>query len=253
MATSINPFDPEFVPGAMPGAARLSPGGATQDRANIDYLLNPAFNTREVEQSGAERALGGGFAGSGFGQAGTMRLLDSERISRMRLGNEMLQPYLQREFQGAESAAARAQELEVQAREGAAALQRLQLSEAGQTARLSMEERARMEQLVEQGRQAMQQLTLKEAGDTARTNAQIGGNLANTVLSRALAGSGGVTPGPAQPNTQSYRWQTDYNTGQVIGGVAPPPSYYAPPAGTRSSGAISSSTIDRILRQYGLN
>jgi hypothetical protein len=218
-------------------------GGSTLDRRNIDFLLNPNFNTFETDTNAAEAAVGGGVAGSGF--AGNVRnnMLDSERIRRMQLGNQMLEPYLQRDFQAGQGAADRASALQRAILEGNQAMERLQLSEAGQTARLSQAQRAEMERLAEQGRQAMQQLSIREAGESSRLNTSIGGTLANTALSGLLRG-GGATG--ARPMTSSYHWQTDPNSGQVTGGVAPPPSYYAETSGTGSS------AVDRILRRYGL-
>ena len=222
------------------------------DRQNIGFLLNPNFDTSEVATRAAESALGGGFSGSGFASAGRARLLDSERIRRFQLGNEMLSPYLGRQHQTQERLGTQQHDLNRLAQEGAQALQRLQLSESGAMARLNAQERAQLERQILQGNQAMQQLQLSEAGDTARTRMQIGGNLAATLLSRAGGGSRGGGVAPVQPYSPSYRWTEDYNTGAVTGGTRPPPSYYSNNSGG-GSGYVSSGTIDRILRQYGIN
>lgn len=250
-----NPFDPRFAgpkiqqPGMLPNYI----GGPGQDRSNIDFLLNPNFNTFETDTRAAEKAVGAGQSGSNW--AGNVRsnMLDSERIKRFQLGHEMLQPYLQRDFQASESAAGRAADLQRSIMEGNQAMERLQLSEAGQTARLSQEERARLEQLAEQGRQSMQQLLLREAGESGRQREAIGGQLANTLLSNALRPPGSsstrTTSGGSRSPSPSYRWQTDPDSGQVVGGVAPPPSYYENMGGSSSAGSTS---VDRILRRYGL-
>lgn len=236
----------------------VSPGGATQDRANIDFLLNPAFNTFETETNAAEKAVAGGTSGSSW--AGNVRsnMLDSERIKRMTLGNQMLEPYLSREHSSAESAANRANQIQLAIMEGNQAMERLRLSEAGQTARLSQSERARLEEIAAQGRQSMQELLTREAGETGRQNNQIRGTLANTLLSKSFTGGdrdvsgsrlpttfgvagGNLAPGENWANTANFLATAGSET---TGGPAPLP---------RSKlGGVGSSGIDRILRQYGL-
>lgn len=255
MATAITtPHLPNYFPAPS--------GGATADRKNIDFLLNPNFNTFETDTNAAEKAVGGGYSGSQW--AGNVRsnMLDSERIKRFQLGHQMLEPYLQREFQAGEGAADRASALQRAIMEGNQAMERLTLSEAGQTARLSQEERAHMEQLAEQGRQAMQQLTLREAGDTSRQQTEIGGRLANTLLSGALSGGAslGGSRGPSQTTfaagggslSPGDNWANHSNifaapgspiTGGMVGVNPTSPGYRS----------IGSNSIDRILRQYGLN
>lgn len=236
------------------GLPNYAAGGATADRRNIDFLLNPNFNTFETDMRAAESAVGSGTQGSQW--AGNVRsnMLDSERIRRFELGHNMLQPYLQRDFQAAEGAADRGAALQRSILEGNQAMERLRLSEAGQSERLSQEERARLEQLAEQGRQAMQQLMVREAGETGRQRESIGAQLANTLLTSALRPGGGTstTSGGTRTPSPSYRWQTDAESGQVIGGVAPPPSYYQNVGGTTSSLRSGSTSVDRILRRYGL-
>lgn len=254
---------PEMLPGFIKTLGGSSPGGAGQDRSNIDFLLNPNFNTYETDTRAAEKAVGAGQSGSNW--AGNVRsnMLDSERIKRFQLGHEMLQPYLQRDFQASEGAADRASALQRAIMEGNQAMERLQLSEAGQTARLSQEERARLEQLAEQGRQSMQQLMIREAGESGRQRESIGGQLANTLLSSVLKPGGGSSGGGGVGNghvfsekwgvsrSPGYRWQTDLD-GDVIGGVAPPPDYYNPNRMGGSSSSVGSTSVDRILRRYGL-
>jgi hypothetical protein len=246
------------IPGGTVGSTS-SGGGATQDRANIDFLLNPNFNTFETETNAAEKAVAGGVSGSGW--AGNVRsnMLDSERIKRMQLGNQMLEPYLNREFQGGQAAADRAQRAELAIMEGNQAMERLRLSEAGETARLSQSERARLEEIAAQGRISMQELMTREAGETGRQNASIRGNLANTLLSKTLNidrdGEGGsripttfgtaggrLAPGQNWANTANFLATAGSET---TGGPAPLPR-------SRGITGVGSSGIDRILQQYGL-
>ena len=238
------------VPGVPATVTTSGVGGPTQDRANIDYLLNPYFDTAEVRQNAAEQNLGQGVAGSGFGVGTTNRLLDSERIKRFQLGHEMLDPYLNRELTASEGAANRASELQRIAAQGAQALQQLQLQEAGQTARATAEQNAALQRQVLAGNQAMAQLSIREAGDTGRNNASIAGNLANTRLNiggnviasyirNNPAGTGSVTSGGFIPVTAS---------GQPINSG---PAAYNPAArGVQPSSATN--TIDAILSKYGL-
>ena len=223
-----------------------SPGGATQDRANIDFLLNPNFNTFETDMNAAERAVAGGVAGSQW--AGNVRsnMLDSERIRRMQLGNQMLEPYLNREFQAGQSAADRASRAQLAQAEANAAMERLRLSEAGETARLTQSERARLEQIIEQGNQSMRELLTSEAGASARQRESIRGQLANTLLSNS------TRPGlPVFANTPTDNWANHPNMLGV-------PSTIGSATGTRARLAgggvvgVGSSGIDRILQQYGL-
>lgn len=224
------------------------------DRGNIRFLLNPNFDTSETDMRAAERAVGGGFGGSGFASGLRGRLLDSERISRARLGNEMLAPYLQRSFTAGESALQRGHETSQSAREQAARLQELQLREAGEGARLTEAERGEMERLLEAGRQQSRDRLVTEAG----LNQRAGMSLIASLLNRGSGGGGGGSSagaGRPQPGSPSYRWTTDYNTGATIGGVAPPPSYYGNNSiqGSGYMGGGSSTTIDRLLRRYGLS
>jgi len=139
---------------------------AGQDRQNIGNLLTGNFDPYEYNMASAEKALGTG--GGGFAGAQRLKLLDSEKMARMQLGHQELDPYLQREQQTAlQSQAERAQAANI-AQEGALALQRLQLSESGQSARLSQEEAARLQEAVLQGNQAMDRLKLTESGENSR-------------------------------------------------------------------------------------
>jgi hypothetical protein len=241
-----------------------SPGGATQDRLNIDYLLNPYYDTSETRTNAAEANLGQGVQGSGFGSGTTNRLLESERIQRFQLGHQMLEPYLQRDFQAGQAAAERQARLNEIAAQGAQALQQLQLSEAGQTARLNTQEAAALQRQVLSGQQAMQQLGIQQAGENTRTRLNIGGNILNTLLTHPnVYGGGGATTGTGTrgynnvatgaPGSSTPNYITEFDWASQTPISRPNPN---PPVagGTRNIiGAVTGlSTIDSILRRYGL-
>lgn len=247
----------------VPGAPGYPPG--------VGELFDPNFGRTETQQIAAENALMGGFAGSGFALGQGARLLDSERKANLLAGHQILEPYLDREFQSGQNAADRASRLNEIAAQGANALQQLQLSEAGATARLSASQRGELERQVLSGQQAMQQLTLREAGETGRTREQIGGRLAETVLGAALTpGRAGTPVGGARPGTPGNPY-TAANPSGPLGptfygssgtGIAPvaPGSVtspftitpYRPPSGDSVSRLLGGSTIDALLRKYNL-
>lgn len=228
-----------------PNTSGSSPGGAAQDRININYLLNPYVALPETQQRSAEANLGAGTSGSGFGAGTATKLLDSERIARMQLGHQLLEPYLQRDFQAQQAEADRASRLNEIAAQGAQALQQLQLSEAGQTARLTQEEASRLRQQVLSGQQAMQQIQLQQTSETARLGQSIRGNILNTLIGAAVqprtsTGSQYTTP----------RYVSDFDWASQTSTLRPTT---VPSAATRTStGGIPLSTIDNILRRYGL-
>lgn len=216
---------------------------AQKDRANIDFLLNPNFDQTETRMNAAEANLGSGLAGSGFAQGTTNRMLDSERIARLKLGHEILDPYLNRE------AAQKLQSQQEQARlneiaaQGALALQQLQLQEAGLASRQSASERARLEQIAAEGNQAMQRLQLSEAGEAARQKVGIGGNIITTLLGRSDLGRSG-SGGGIRPGFYSATFGGDDISRKPI------ESSRAPLIG--GGGANLSFQINDILRRYGL-
>lgn len=223
---------------------------AAADQGNVNTLFDPNFGRTETQTNAAENALAGGFSGSGYASGQQARLLDSERKANMLLGHQILDPYLQRQQQSALESQQEQARLNEIAAQGAQALQQLQISEAGQGARLSQELAARLQQQVLEGQQAMQRLTLSEAGATGRARLGVQGDLARTLLTAALSGGGTsrtVNPTPLP----SYHWQTDLH-GNVIGGQPPPANYPTTSSGGGIRTGIGTSTIDRILRQYGL-
>ena len=274
--TQFNAQQP--APGGTPGGAPLAAGPGTDvlsgaNRANIATLFDPNFGRSEVMTQAAENAIGGGWGAGSFAANQGRRLLDSERKANFALGSQLLEPYLQREFQGAEGAADRAARLQQIAAEGAQALQRLQLSEAGATARLNTETAAALQRSVLAGEQAMQQLALREAGETGRQRTSIQASLADTLLRAGLSGAGGgggggttrgrgtgfagspITTLGDYSSTTRGDMTTDYGSGNSIVGYRPPQDVIN--AATRArddSGplALGSSSIDALLRKYGL-
>ncbi len=172
------------------GAATV--GGLSQaNLGNINTLFDPNFGREETMMHGASNAAAGGWGGGGFAGAQGLKLLDSEKKANWMVGQQMLEPYLAREHQSGLQASENAARLQQIAAEGAQALQRLQLSEAGQTARLNSAQAAELQRQVLSGQQAMQQLTLQEAGDTGRLRESISGNIASDIIRSSLTPSGG--------------------------------------------------------------
>lgn len=246
MATATVLADPYYAgrPTANVGPVNT---GASQDRINIDYLLNPYAALNETRTNAAEANLGAGVQGSGFGSGTTSKLLDSERIARFQLGHSMLEPYLQREFQGSQAAADRQARLNEIAAQGAQALQQLQISEAGQSARLTQQEQAALQRQILSGQQAMQQLQLQEAGQTGRLNTSIRGNIVGNLIEAAAK----------RPTTSSGTpgYVTNYNWADQPNFLNRPTTTPQPQLRTSSGGiggGIGISTIDNILRRYGL-
>lgn len=214
----------------------------------VNELFSPTFGYNETLMRGAENAIAGGFAGSGFGGAQTNRLLDSERKANLIAGHQILEPYLNRQFQAGESAADRASRLNEIAARGAQALQELQIQEAGDTTRQTQAERAQSERDVLLGQQAMRELTLREAGDTSRTRLGIGGNLANTLLQGAIRGggaAGGTARAPFIPGAT-------YGSPSNVNLFDAPLAYNPAARGESPDSTLGSSSIDQILRRYGL-
>ncbi len=173
------PAAPVTVP-SLPGYA-ANPGGLVgQDQKNIEWLLNPSFDTSEVFRNSAERGVGSGTSGSGFGLNNKALMLDSEKIARAKLGHELLDPYLNRDSNERMAAAANQNRLDGIAAEGAAAMERLRLSEAGLSSRLSEQQKADLQLQILRGQQAQ---------DLARLNTK--GNIDQATIQSWLSGNGG--------------------------------------------------------------
>lgn len=240
------------------GASAALPAGPGTDvlsganRANIATLFDPNFGRGEVMTLANENAIAGGWGSGGFAGAQGLKLLDSERKANFLLGAQLLEPYLQRENAASLQASDNAARLNQIVAEGAQALQRLQLSEAGQTARLNSSQASELQRQVLAGQQAMQQLTLREAGETGRQNTAIQGNLASQLVGAALDRSNRAAATPAPPVGGSYYLN---NSGLPGGGTpgGPDPRVARPAyAGSVGTLGLGSSSIDALLRKYGL-
>lgn len=201
----------------MTGAPPMATGGAALDRQNIDALLRGEFDPYEINMQSAENAVGGGMAGSGFAQAGRYKLLDSEKLARQQMGNQMLDPYLNREHQQAlqtQAESARMREIQADAQY---AMERLQASEAGLGARLTQAEKAEMEQLILRGNQAMDLERLNQQGNIDST--LLGG--AFSLLGRMGAGGGSSSTGsPTRPTISTHGFSGSGSANAWAGGLA---------------------------------
>lgn len=246
-----------------PDAASLSQA----DLGNVSQIFDPRFGASEALTHAAENAVGGGWGGGGFAAGQGMKLLDSERKANMLLGHQILEPYLAREADAKRQAEAEKARLNEIAAQGAQALQQLQLSEAGQTARMNAAQKAEMERLIASGQQAMDRLKLTEAGEAARQKAGIGGTLANTLLSGAISRPGGTGGGGSSARVPGVGTGTPgpmgvtWNRGVVQYGGTPdvvtapnPNAAYNPNARgvTQPEGVLGATSVDSILRKYGL-
>lgn len=256
MATAASMYRPNFLKTAsgVNAPSGVAPLGlpayntgnlAIMDQQNIGRLLSGDFDPYEYNMASAENALGTG--SGGFAANSRLKLLDSEKLRRQQIGNQMLDPYLTRQHQASlqtQSEAARMREI---AEEGRLAMERLQLSESGEGERLSARLKAELEQQILAGNQAMDRLRLSESGATERTRIGIGGNLASEVLRSEL--SRPPTPGGVNPKYagKMFRYTTD-SFGNYNGGEMPPKDYWMSPS---SGGLAGSSIVKNILRQYG--
>lgn len=241
--------------------AYLSGGGAPGGIPGLNEFFDPNFGRSETMTRANEAAIAGGYGSGGFAGGQALKLLDSERKSNILAGHQILEPYLERQSRASLQASENAARLNQIAAEGAQALQRLQLSEAGQGARLSAELAARLQDQVLAGQQAMQQLTLREAGETGRLNTSIQGNLAQTLLTAGLrpgtTGGGGTASGPTRYGTSTgLTGPLGVNPVNAFGQVVSSgPSAFNPNARGITGNdvlGLGSSSIDQLLRKYNL-
>lgn len=134
----------------------------------IDWILNPQINFTETDSNAAAQALALGVSGSPFAGINNLRLRDSERMNRIALGNQLLNPFLDRDASAALEASRQAGEdrrLEVS---GAQALDRIRAQAGSDREMALLEQQNRSNLLKEEGAQRLQQLQLQEAGETGR-------------------------------------------------------------------------------------
>lgn len=198
--------------------------------SDISSFLSRNPDTSEWDTTSAERAVAGGIGGSRMAAAEGSLYRQSEIDKRNKMGLELLEPYLNRQ-----------QDTWKTIEEGRQAMDRLRLSEAGQTARLTQEEKAKLEQIAAQGENALQIAVLN--ANTSRQNAQLGANTslqnsmlsnnganyradlaantaankqtgpssyAQSIIDQILRGSGGATSSPA-PSANPGGIDSEYN------------------------------------------
>lgn len=241
--------DPLMMPFTNPGGIQ---GNAM---AGIDWILNPSIDFTESDTTAAEQAIAGGFSGSGFAGNNRLRLRDSERMNRVALGNELLQPYLNR----------------------AAETARQQISEAGLDRRLGTELANRLQIALINGDQQTSETLLREAGMDRRQSAQIAGSLQQTQLGvqsdllRSLLSTQGQSGGGSGDGRVAPRGTNNIGTSNPLGATYATGSsggipFYSstnqaynptarPGAGTSSGGGSTSQYtryINQILQGYGL-
>jgi hypothetical protein len=142
---------------------------------NIKRLLAPTPQSlAESDTNAAQASLASGVpAASQFGANRQLVLRDSEQRARTQQGAQLLEPYLTRDSSERIAANAQAGEDRRLAVSGQQAMERLQLSEAGQTQRLSMSEKAALERAMLEGQQAMERLQVSEGGQNTRQQQSI--------------------------------------------------------------------------------
>lgn len=217
--------------------------------ANIAKLMNPtAESLAESDNRAAAQNMASGMPGqSAFGQNRGLVLRDSEQRDRLKQANEMYQPFLQRESAEGIAANAQAGEDRRQIIAGEQALERLRLSESGESERLNDQQENALKMQAIEGEQAMLRLNAQQKGNE---RLQLLGNqsdLQKTILSAYL--------NPAY-NTQAA---TPYQPAEYKYDVSPlgrrtstlvTPEQAAQPA--RRS-VTNSADINRLLAQYGVN
>lgn len=217
--------------------------------ANIAKLMNPtAESLAESDNRAAAQNLASGMPGqSAFGQNRGLVLRDSEQRARLAQANEMYQPFLQRESAEGIAANAQAGEDRRQALAGEQALERLRLSESGESARLDDQQENALKMQAIEGEQAMLRLNAQQNGNERLQRMGDQSDIQKTILSAYL--------NPAY-NTQAA---TPYQPAEYKYDVSPlgrrtstlvTPEQAAQPA--RRS-VTNSANINRLLAQYGVN
>jgi hypothetical protein len=258
-------------------ATQVYTGGAPAARAGIDWILNPNIDFTETDTNAAEQAVGGGFSGSQFGAINNLRLRDSERMNRIELGNQLLNPFLEREqqaslFQQGEAGQTSRLQMTINAQAAQQALE-----QSGLDRRLGQTTAAQMQLALLNGDIATQQQLLTEAGADRRQAADIAADLnrtritaQNQLLSTLIgAGGGGTSTGRtpvAPPGTNNVATGQPGWASSVAGVSAPgssgqnvfgSPVAYNPAARNVRSGTSGGANqyttyINQILSSYGL-
>lgn len=242
---------------------------------NFDWLLNPSVALPETDTAAAEAAIAsGGMVGSPFAMNNMLRLRDSERMQRLQLGENLLQPYLNRS--SAEGIAA-----------GNQAVQRAQIAqqassdamrESGAMARLSAEGQQRLQLALLTGDQQAARDALQEAGQDRRQSAQLAASLQERTMTNQSSllqsllpyalpkgGGGGAGDGIRQGAGGTYFMGSSNLTGAGVGPLyndSREESWRSNPMNPAASGGSGGGSgglsgnlgpvLSRILAGYGL-
>lgn len=234
-------------------------------RQSIAYLLDPSTPLPETDERAAAAALSmGGMVGSPFAANNRRRLRDSEQIARLQLGQNLLQPYLNREQQSA----MQTQQIAAQAASDA-------MQQAGLDRRLSAEGQQRLQLAILNGNQQEQDRVLTEAGLDRRQATSLAASLQErtmsnqndllrTLLPYAMKGDSGTITSSGGRAVSGPPGSNDISSNRVgPWGMLPQPNpnadvpHWGNPSFARanSGGGVSGSlgpVLDRLLRSYGL-
>lgn len=233
-------------------------------RQSIAYLLDPSVPLPETDERAAAAAVSmGGMAGSPFAANNRLRLRDSEQIARLQLGQNLLQPYLNREQQSA----MQTQQIAAQAASDA-------MQQAGLDRRLSAEGQQRLQLAILNGDQQEQDRVLTEAGLDRRQATSLAASLQErtmsnqndllrTLLPYAMKGDGGTTTSSGGRVVSGPPGSNDISSNRVGPWGALPqqnpnadvPHWGNPDFARANSGGVGGQlggVLDKILAQYGL-
>lgn len=248
MATLSPNFKPKTATPAVPD---LNAGLL----ANIATLMNPtAQSLIESDNRAAAQNLASGMPGqSAFGQNRGLVLRDSEQRARLAQANEMYQPFLQRESAEGMNAANNAAENQRQVVAGEQAMERLRLSESGESARLNDQQENALRMQAIEGEQAMMRLNAQQKGNERLQGMGNQSDIQKLILSAYLSPeyTKSTSSGPVAPQYENVR---DSFTGVgSVREVKPGDPSYVGGSGGSSSFSTRNANIDRLLAQYGLS
>lgn len=241
-------------------------------KSSLSWLFQPNAGQQDADMSAAAAAIGGGMPGSQFAQNNQLRLRAGERANFLKLGHELLNPYLQRE----------SDERRTQMQINAQAAQQA-ITESGAMSRLNAEQAGALQRALISGNQQAAHDLLTEAGADRRQSATLANSLLEStmrnqagILQSLLSyagsqGKGGAGAGGAAGGAR----MNDISTSNLEPGIGVNPSawgdggadvpHWGDPnyaranagggfgaGGTGITGKLGS-TLDSILRQYGLN
>lgn len=224
----------------------------------LAFLFDPNTPLSDTDTAAAEYAVGGGMAGSQFAGNSRLRLRDAERINRLQIGENLLQPYLNRssaEGIAAGNNAVQREQIAAQAASDA-------IRESGAMTRLNAEQAGALQRALIGGNQQAAHDLLTEAGADRRQAATLSAQLQERTMAnqtnilqsllgyagaqgRGGAGGGGSAAAPGMQGNPIFQG------GQLYTGPTPTGPVRSTASGTGLSGKLGS-TLDAILRQYNL-